>query len=943
MDLLELVDAVPTTLQGTDGDVMVFAVKTVADQIVPKTVSLNVPQTVTVTVPQTLNVNVSSVILTQRAKSEEPPSPHPQMYAESSIVLKEEPEEKFRFRYKSEMQGTHGCIHGKYFTKKDKRYPTIKVENVPHGHDIIKVRVGLYSAKDKHNHHVHKLMWKQFSKVEEDFVEAEVHRSKGFVQVMQGLGIIHTSRRHVEETIFNRKKKVYLEDKCIRTMNPGSELTKAEEIHLKEEAKKMSKTMTDKMNTVILGFEVFTVSNGIHYPLCEPLFTQPIKNLKNPTTGDLKITRMSCLSGSVLGGDEVFIFTERVIKGNIKVRFFKENDEEERVWEELAIFTENDVHHQYAIAFKTPSYRDDSVTESVDVYFELYRPSDEAVSEKKTFRFKPTDETMMRKRRRIRENMSDISDVGLLASINPPPRFPSMYTENYMNQPQQQQVQQRQQQSNHNSSPTSPNNNHSSPHNNLSSPHQPQYNPHQTPNQQSQNQAPNHNHNHNNLGDQNDYNMEDNQAIDMDIINDLCRDPEYVEIVSRLSPFDYMTDSSPPTSVSHLRGQIGQPRGQPIPVGGSIATDSAHARPQPRPVQMVDSIENDMAGPSTEFTVTAVQIAERLSFNLHQFRTSGDINLVYEKIYNLLGYTTKLGNNTLHMAVVSEEMDALAYILEVAARINFKDVLEERNNMGDTALHLAIKRGKLEMASLLLKYQCSPNTLDGSGNTALHLAVLAVHLAQSEHDKEFLNGVLKYKPNLNITNNLGLFPLHVAVQTGSLPVVMALVEAGHDVDAREGVAGQTPLHVALAHGNRTIIEYLVLQARADPSVENFAGKNCMQVADHLGIQEVMRSTTSSKQYRINLELLARLSDYLQSDVVLEDIPLGDLKLVEAELNNQGKWRKLVDKLGLQEIAPYLESNPNPTSLLIKFLKEKKSKMDVIAEALANIIIKEENN
>jgi len=170
-----------------------------------------------------------------------------------------------------------------------------------------------------------------------------------------------------------------------------------------------------------------------------------------------------------------------------------------------------------------------------------------------------------------------------------------------------------------------------------------------------------------------------------------------------------------------------------------------------------------------------------------------------------------------------------------------------------------------------------------------------------------------------------------------------LVEAGHDVDAREGVAGQTPLHVALAHGNRTIIEYLVLQARADPSVENFAGKNSMQVADHLGIQEVMRSTTSSKQYRINLELLARLSDYLQSDVVLEDIPLGDLKLVEAELNNQGKWRKLVDKLGLQEIAPYLESNPNPTSLLIKFLKEKKSKMDVIAEALANIIIKEENN
>ena len=32
---------------------------------------------------------------------------------------------------------------------------------------------------------------------------------------------------------------------------------------------------------------------------------------------------MSSWSGSVLGGDEVFILTEKVIKGNIKIRFFQ--------------------------------------------------------------------------------------------------------------------------------------------------------------------------------------------------------------------------------------------------------------------------------------------------------------------------------------------------------------------------------------------------------------------------------------------------------------------------------------------------------------------------------------------------------------------------------------------------------------------------------------------
>ena len=114
----------------------------------------------------------------------------------------------------------------------------------------------------------------------------------------------------------------------------------------------MSKEMTNKMNNVTLGFEVFTVVDGVYYPLCEMVFSQEIKNLKNPTTGDLKITRMSTGSGSVQGGDEVFIFTERVIKGNIKIRFFQENDEEERIWEEFAIFSENDVHHQYAIVFR---------------------------------------------------------------------------------------------------------------------------------------------------------------------------------------------------------------------------------------------------------------------------------------------------------------------------------------------------------------------------------------------------------------------------------------------------------------------------------------------------------------------------------------------------------------------------------------------------------------
>ena len=33
-------------------------------------------------------------------------------------------------------------------------------------------------------------------------------------------------------------------------------------------------------------------------------------------------------------------------------KLLQENDEEERIWQEMAAFSENDVHHQYAIVFK---------------------------------------------------------------------------------------------------------------------------------------------------------------------------------------------------------------------------------------------------------------------------------------------------------------------------------------------------------------------------------------------------------------------------------------------------------------------------------------------------------------------------------------------------------------------------------------------------------------
>jgi len=273
--------------------------------------------------------------------------------------------------------------------------------NVPQDVKVVRLRVALYTNEKPRKHHVHKIMWKQFSDREQDFIEVDVPKKNGFKHNWQGLGIIHTSRRFIDETIFNRIQKVFLEQKGAKMRDPYPRLSDAEELQLKSDAARMGKEITDKLNTVVLGFEAFRVENGIYYPLCSMAFTNAINNLKNPSTGDLKICRISAYTGSVTGGDEIFIFIERVKKGDISVRFFQLDENDERGWEADAHFTEGDVHHQYAIAFKTPPYEIQTVTEDVNVFFELYRPSDNAYSEPKHFRYKPREEIRLGKRARM--------------------------------------------------------------------------------------------------------------------------------------------------------------------------------------------------------------------------------------------------------------------------------------------------------------------------------------------------------------------------------------------------------------------------------------------------------------------------------------------------------------------------------------------------------------
>ncbi|VEN47308.1 unnamed protein product, partial [Callosobruchus maculatus] len=221
---------------------------------------------------------------------------------------------------------------------------------------------------------------------QDDPHDIEVGPAEKFTAVFPGMGIIHTAKKNIVGELVRKKSKIWKETIAY---NEGKQrdLSSKEEEEIKRLAEAESKSIN--LNIVCLRFDAFVKRNGILFPICDPIYSQGINNLKSAETGDLKIVRLDKIVSPAKGGEEVFIFVERVKKNNIEIRFIETDDYGNTIWQGEGKFTSLDVHHQYAIAFRTPPYRNQDIKEAVHVSLELFRPSDGARSEPREFRFIP--------------------------------------------------------------------------------------------------------------------------------------------------------------------------------------------------------------------------------------------------------------------------------------------------------------------------------------------------------------------------------------------------------------------------------------------------------------------------------------------------------------------------------------------------------------------------
>lgn len=303
------------------------------------------------------------------------------------LQIIEEPKQRgFRFRYECEGP-SHGGLPGASSERTRRTYPTVKVANYA-GH--ARVEVQLVTHTEPPRVHAHSLVGRHCN--DSGICNIDVGPNDLTAQ-FSNLGILHVTKRGVVDVLNKR-----LREEKRRLKEPGYKFSDAEEQAFLQEAKELGKNMD--LNIVRLKFTAYLQdSNGGFTRALKPVVSNPIYDSKSPNASNLKISRMDKTSGSVLGGEEVFLLCDKVQKDDIDIRFYEE--EEDGGWEAFGDFSPTDVHKQYAIVFKTPQYRCTDITRPVTVFLQLRRKKGGDCSEPKQFTYIPHNqdkEEVQRKR-----------------------------------------------------------------------------------------------------------------------------------------------------------------------------------------------------------------------------------------------------------------------------------------------------------------------------------------------------------------------------------------------------------------------------------------------------------------------------------------------------------------------------------------------------------------
>lgn len=172
--------------------------------------------------------------------------------------------------------------------------------------------------------------------------------------------------------------------------------------------------------------------------------------------------------------------------------------------------------------------------------------------------------------------------------------------------------------------------------------------------------------------------------------------------------------------------------------------------------------------------------------------------------------STDRGASLLHLACSHSRPRVLKFLLSFDI---FASSIEEMNDSGKTAVFMAIRHGSLECLELLVSTGARLDARDIENWTTLHEAVKA-----GDERIEILSYLLgEHNFDVNVVDDDGWTPLHVAARFSSTKAVDILIKAGCDVNARTEDK-QTALLLASAQATSAEVFRQLLANGADLSL-----------------------------------------------------------------------------------------------------------------------------
>ncbi|XP_034436698.1 NF-kappa-B inhibitor alpha-like [Hippoglossus hippoglossus] len=178
---------------------------------------------------------------------------------------------------------------------------------------------------------------------------------------------------------------------------------------------------------------------------------------------------------------------------------------------------------------------------------------------------------------------------------------------------------------------------------------------------------------------------------------------------------------------------------------------------------------------------------------------------------------TEDGDTPLHLAIIHEATEHALQMIKLSHNHPFLNI---HNHQRQTALHLAVITEQPLLVEKLLKAGCDPRLADNCGNTALHIACKRGSLACfgliTQNCQRHLTSMVSF-PNYNGHNCL-----HLASINGYISLVENLVRLGADINTQEQCSGRTALHLAVDLQNPALVRCL-LDLGADVNCMNYGG------------------------------------------------------------------------------------------------------------------------